>query len=247
MKKQEIILILALLLYSLTTFSQGFLITPPKLDFDGNQLLISYDVINKNASDQFYVWVEMEKKSGEPIQIKALSGDVGENVKSGLNKKITWVPSKDNIFLDEEINVEVKAEKYVKSFNKGSALLMSTAFPGLGQTKISNGKPWWITGIIAYGALAGGLVTHASYLKSYDSYRSETNPSKRSDLLAQTQKQMNLSNALIISGATLWAANILWVAITPDRYQPLQNVKLTLEQSTRPFKGTTLLSLKVNF
>ena len=126
-------------------------------------------------------------------------------------------------------------------------MLLTTALPGLGQTKISKGKPWWITGVVAYGALAGGFVTHSNYIKSYDSYRTETNPSKRSDLLAQTQKQMNLSNALIISGVTLWAANILWVAITPNRYQPLQNVKITLDQSTGPYKGSTLLSLKVNF
>lgn len=247
MKKQKLILVLALLFCSYATFSQGFLITPPKLEFDGNQLLISYDFVNKNQADQFYVWVEMEKKNGEKIQIKSLTGDVGENIKSGTDKKITWAPANDNIFLDEEINVEVKAEKYVKSFNKGSALLMSTALPGLGQTKISKGKPWWITGVVAYGALAGGLVTHSSYVKSYDSYRSETDPAKRADLLGQTQNQMNLSNALIISGATLWAANIIWVAVTPNRYQPLQNVKLTLNKSNSPFKGTTLFSLKVNF
>jgi hypothetical protein len=247
MKKQRLLLILPLILFTFQSLAQGFLITPPALMFDGTQLLISYDVINKNQADQFYVWIEMEKKNGEPIPVKALTGDVGENIQSGTNKKITWVPSKDNIFLDEEINVEVRAEKYVKSFNKGSAMLMSTALPGLGQTKISKGKPWWITGVVAYGALAGGFVTHSGYLKSYDSYRSETDPSKRSDLLAKTQSQMNLSKALIISGVTLWAANILWVAITPNRYQPLQNVKLTLDQSTGPFKGATLLSMRVNF
>jgi hypothetical protein len=248
MKKQKLFLILAvLLLFSFKSFAQGFLITPPALEFDGTQLLISYDVINKNQSDQFYVWVEMEKKNGEVIQVKSLTGDVGENIQSGTNKKITWVPAKDNVFLDEEINVEVKAEKYIKSFNKGSAMLMSTALPGLGQTKISKGKPWWITGVVAYGSLAGGLVTHSSFLKSYDSYRSETDPALRSEMLAKTQTQMNFSNILIISGVTLWAANIFWVAITPNRYQPLQNVKLTLDQSTGPFKGAALLSLKVNF
>ena len=247
MKILKHFLIFFLLFLTFTSFSQGFQITPPKLVFDGRQLLISYDVVNNNQADQFYVWVEMEKKNGEPIEMKAISGDVGENVKAGKNKKITWVPENDGILLNEEVYVEIKAEKYVKSFNKGSAMLMSTAMPGLGQTKISKGKPWWLTGIVAYGALAGGLVVHSSYLKTYDSYRTEEDPSSRADLLNQAQQQMNLSSVLVVSGAALWAANIFWVALTPNRYQPLQHVKLSLGQSTGPYKGTTLLSLRLNF
>lgn len=247
MKTHKLFLILFFLILPFKTFCQGFQITPPKLEFDGRQLLISYDVVNNNQADQFYVWVEMEKKNGEPIEMKALSGDVGENIKAGKNKKITWVPENDGILLNEEVYVEIKAEKYVKSFNKGSAMLMSTAMPGLGQTKISKGKPWWLTGIVAYGALAGGLVVHSSYLKTYDSYRTEEDPTTRADLFNQTQQQMNLSSILIVSGAALWAANIFWVALTPNKYQPLQHVKLSLGQSTGPYKGTTLLSLRLNF
>jgi hypothetical protein len=247
MKKQKLFLILPFLLLTFKSYTQGFLITPPKLEFDGKQLLIFYDFINKNQADQFYVWVEMEKKNGESIPVKALSGDVGDNIKGGNNKKITWVPEKDNIFLNEEVSVEVKAEKYVKSFNKGSMMLLSTAFPGLGQTKISKGKPWWLTGVAAYGTLAGGFIIHASYVKTYDSYRTEEDPSKRSDLLARAQNQMNTSGALIVSGAALWVANIFWVALTPNRYKPLQHVKLSLDQSTGPDKGTALLTLRLNF
>lgn len=247
MKKQKLFLILPLLLLPFVSYSQGYMITPPKLEFDGKQLLISYDVINKNEGDQFYVWIEMEKKNGEPIQIKALTGDVGDNIKGGKNKQITWIPEKDFIFLNEEVFVEVKAEKYIKSFNKGSMMLFSTAMPGLGQTKISRGKPWWLTGVAAYGALAGGFIVHTNYVKTYDSYRTEEDPSKRSDLLTKAQNQTNTSGALIISGAALWAANICWVALTPNKYKPLQHLKLSVDQSTGPYKGATLLTLRLNF
>jgi hypothetical protein len=247
MKTRKLYLIISLLFLSLFSFSQGFLISSMKLNFDGEHLHISYDVINKNQSDQFYVWVEIEKKNGETINIKALSGDVGENIKSGTNKEITWVPKDDSVFLDEEVFVEVKAERYVKLFNKGSAMLKSTVFPGLGQTKISNGKPWWLTGVAAYGALAGGLVVRKQYLNTYDSYRVEEDPASRSDLLNQAQNKMNLSTALVVSGAAIWVANIFWVALTPNQYKPLQNLKLSLDQSQGPFKGSTLLTLKYNF
>jgi hypothetical protein len=247
MKKQKPFFILLFLLLPVKSSSQGFIITQPKAEFDGKQLMISYDLVNNSHDNQFYVWVEMEKKNGEPIRMKALSGDVGDNIKAGKNKKIIWFPDKDAIFLNEEVFVEVKAEKYIKSFHKGSMLLLSTVMPGLGQTKISKGKPWWLTGVAAYGALAGGYITYSSSLKNYDLYHSEEDLFKRTELFDMAQKQMNISNVLIFSGAAFWAANLFWVALTPNKYQPLQHVKFSLEHSNGPFKGTSLLTLRINF
>lgn len=126
-------------------------------------------------------------------------------------------------------------------------MLLSTAMPGLGQTKISKGKPWWLTGVATYGALAGGFIAYNNSLKTYDSYNNEKDPLKRINLFNQTQKQMNISNALIISGAAFWVANIFWVAVTPNKYQPMQHVKLTLERSTGPDNGAALLTLRLKF
>jgi hypothetical protein len=247
MKKHLYILFLFFLIPAGKSFSQSFQITPPKLEFKNKQLLISYDFLNKKQSDQFYVWVEVEKKNGESIQPKGLSGDVGANIKSGSNKQIIWIPEKDDIYLNEEVFVELKAEKYEKSFNRGSAMLMSAVVPGLGQTKISHGKPFWVTSIVAYGALGGGLYLHSAYLNTYDSYLAEEDPAKRSDLYDQSQQQMNISNALIISGAAVWVANIFWVALIPNRYQPLKYVNLSFDQSNGPYPGTMLLSMKLKF
>lgn len=247
MYRQKLFLILSILLSPSLTFSQGFQITQPKLEFDGKQLVISYDVINKNEGDQFYVWVEIEKKNGEKVRMKALTGDVGDKIKVGMNKKISWIPEKDSVYLNEEVSVEVKAEKYIKSFNRASSLLMSTIMPGLGQTRISKGKPFWLTGVAAYGVLAGGLIVHQEYIKTYDSYRIEEDPSKRAALHTKAQNQSNLSTALIASGAALWVANLVWVAIIPNKYQPLKHVKLSMEQLPGTDKKTALLSMRLNF
>jgi hypothetical protein len=243
-----LLLNLAFIFASANTFSQGFQISPPRLDFDGRQLLISYDVINKKEGDQFFVWVEIEKKNGEKIMIKALTGDVGDKIKVGMNKKIYWTPERDSVFLDEDVSVEVKAEKYTKTFNKSSMVLMSTVMPGLGQTKISKGKPWWITGVLAYGTLAGGFINYQNYVSSYDSYNKETDGAKRGEFLAQAQKQKNLSTALIATGATLWIGNLIWVSVIPNKYQPLKNnIKLSLEKAPGSNNGTALLSMHITF
>lgn len=248
MKTQKYFIIIPFLLLPIKSSCQNFLITPPKLEFDGTQLLISYDVINKNPADLFYIWVEMKKINGEPIQMKAISGDIGDNIKAGKNKKISWIPENDSVFLNEEVFVEVKAEKYIKSFNKGSIILISAAIPGLGQTKICDGKPWWLTGVAVYGALAGGFIVHNISDKTFSSYQDENvDPNKRAVLFNQYNKQMNISNALIVSGAALWAANIFWMALTPNKYKPLQHIKLSLAPLTGPYNRAALITLRLNF
>jgi hypothetical protein len=248
MKKQRLFVFLFFLFLFGKSYSQGVLITQPRLESDGNQLLIFYDIVAKNSADKFYIWVEMEKANGEKILAKTLSGDIGENIKAGNNKKIIWAPEQDSIYLKEEIFVEVKAERYVKSFDKGSMFLRSAIFPGWGQTKISKGKPWWLTGIAVYGTLAGGYVYYKNYLKSYDSYRAEEDdPLRRADLAEQAKKQQNISMTMIYSAASAWAVNVLWVTFTPNRYQLLQHVKFSLNSSPSPYNRGLLLSLKWDF
>lgn len=239
--------IIILLIVSFESSSQVFLITPPKLEYTGKNLQISYDIINKNNKDKFFVWVEMTKKNGEQITSASFTGDVGEMVQSGIRKMIVWEPEKDSIFLDEDVSVEIKAEKYLQTFNKGNAMLLSSVMPGLGKTIISKGKPWWLTGVVAYGALAGGIVTRKSYLKSYDSYLKEGDLIKRAAFYNQSQKQLSLSNVLIISGAAIWVVDLIWIAATPNHYKPMQHVKLRVDQSSGPNRGTPLLTLQLNF
>lgn len=244
MKPQKVFLQVILLLISLSIKSQGFRVTSPTVDFDGTQLTIGYDIESESALDLFYIWLEIEKKNGESIRPKTLKGDIGENILSGKNKSITWLPGKDSVFLDEEIFVEVKAEKYVASFNRGSILLKSVLLPGLGQSKVK-GKPYWITGIVAYGALAGGFVMMNSGKTDYNSYQVEENPAARQKLFEKAQNETNTAGLLLISGSVIWAANIIWIASIPNRYQPLKNGRISLERSS--YGKAVLLALRLNF
>jgi len=246
MKKQELFLSVFLLFVSLSISSQSSQIGTPKLEFDGQKLFISYDMINANQSDQFYVWVVIQKKDGQILKINSISGDLGD-IKPGTNKVISWEPAKDSVFLNEEVTVEVNAEKYVKSFNKGSAMLLSVLVPGLGQTKMSKGKPYWLMGVASYSALVGGLVTYGSYKKNYDSYLIEEDPQKRADYLSQAEKQANLSSAMFVTSAAIWITNLFWVALAPNRYESLKYKPLTLEPSADPLNGAALLTLRYKF
>lgn len=245
MKTQKRIFQIIFLLFFLSdSYSQGFLITSPKLQFDGNQLKIGYDIVDKTASDLFFVWIEIQKKNGDQIKAASFTGDIGEKIKAGANKAISWQPSSDSVYLNEEILVEVMAEKYVPKFWKGQMVLLSALMPGLGQSKIK-GKPYWLAGVAAYGALAGGFAMKSAGNKNYDAYLHDENPASRNKLLEKAQNELNMSGVLIVSGAAIWAANLVWVAAIPNEFQPLKNARFSLEKS--PVGNTTLVAFKLNF
>lgn len=247
MNKLSLYCLLIFIFFADNSFSQGILISQPRLKVDGNNLFIYYDLLAKNSTDRFFVWVELRRANGEKINVNSLSGDVGSEIKSGINKRIIWAADMDSVFLNEDINVEVNAEKYIKSFSRGSVLLKSAILPGWGQTTISKGKPWWIAGLAVYGTLTGGYLYHRKYLDSYELYKMEADPSKRSDLYDQSQKQSTISSIMICSAATAWAANILWVALIPNSYSTLHHVSLSINSSSGLLYEGLLFSFNLNF
>jgi hypothetical protein len=246
MKKRRFFLFMLFLFIVLKSSSQDFQITLLKLEFYGNQLHIAYNIDNKTSIGKFRIEIKINKQNGDPITPKSITGDLGDNIKSGNNKRIIWDLEKDAIYIDEDITVEIKGKKLSESFSKGSLILMSTAVPGLAQTKMS-GKPWWLCGVAAYGTLASGIIFYKSSLNTYDAYKAEDNPNTRIDQYNKAQKNLNIANALFITSATLWVANIIWVTATPNRNKALKHVKVYLEPVTIPNNIGALVALRVDF
>jgi hypothetical protein len=254
MKKRLFFLFLLLLFIVFKTSSQDLKITLSKLDTIGNQLHIIFNIDSKNPSDKFRITVEITRQNGEIVRPKSIKGDLGENVISGNNKKITWDLEKDSIYLDEEISVELIGEKLSveptdeklkKSYSKSSLILMSTALPGLGQTKMT-GKPWWIGGVAAYGTLAGGFIFYKMSRDDYDLYLDAKTTTSRDEYFDKSTKESVISSVFFATAASIWVANIIWVAAMPDRNQTLKHAKVYIAPSTIPYKGA-MISLRVDF
>jgi hypothetical protein len=214
--------------------------------FDNKKLSISYEIDGSTSSDLYFVWLEMGKKAtGEKIVPKSLTGDIGEKITGGNGKLIEWTPATDSVILDEEVEFEIKAEKYEKSFNRGTGILLSAVLPGLGQTKI-NGKPWWLTGIVSYGLIAGGFVMRKQAEADYDKYLDiSQDASARANMYDQAQKKMDMAGTFIISGAAIWAANMIWISSVPNRYKGLKHLSLKTQSLDKtPY---TMVSYKINF
>jgi hypothetical protein len=254
MKKRVLFLFLLLLFIVFKASSQDFKITLLKLELNGNQLNITYIIDNKNSTDNFRIKIEINKQNGESITPKSISGALGDSIKSGTNRIIVWDLEKDSTYLDEKISVELIGEKLSvelideklkKSYSKSSLILMSTALPGLGQTKMT-GKPWWIGGLAAYGTLAGGLVFYKMSRDDYDLYLDAKTTTARDEYFDKSTKESVISNVFFATAASIWVANIIWVAAMPDRNQTLKHAKVYITPSTIPYKGA-MVSLRVDF
>ncbi|TSA25042.1 MAG: hypothetical protein D4R67_10860 [Bacteroidetes bacterium] len=72
-------------------------------------LFISYDLVKAKPNEWFDVTLTVKTPSGKVFFPVALSGHAGKFVAGGKGKQIIWAIAKDNVFIDEEIFVELRA------------------------------------------------------------------------------------------------------------------------------------------
>jgi hypothetical protein len=257
--------ILILILIPFSVFGQvSITVTKPRLEVSDNKLLIQYDILNTKSSDLFIVWIEVADASGNKINALSLTGDIGSYIKGGRNKKITWNYINDSIFIDEDLFVEVKAEKVIQNeeritqeisetrenkkeseiseetkavksektssmeISKGKMILTSAVLPGWGQTRASMGKPFWLIGAAGYGCIAGSVILNRSASSAYDDYKSSMDPDESNTLFDKAANRNSFSKVLGYSAIGIWAADLIWVVVTPARHQ-----QAALKQSFR--------------
>ena len=264
-------------------FSQvSITVTKPRLEVSDENLIIQYDILNSKSSDFFIVWIEVTDAAGNKIKALSVNGDVGKDIKGGKNKRITWNFGNDSIYIDEDLFVEVKAEKVIikeetaetettvgnKTIevseakddaetkketeikeetetseevktrlpeetktvknSKSNMLLSSVVLPGWGQTKTNKGKPYWIIGAAGYGSLVGSVILNRSASSAYDNYKKSMDLDESNTLFDKALQRNSVSKVLAYSAIGIWAADIIWVLVTP--------IKSPVTQKTRELR-----------
>lgn len=189
-------------------------ISAPTLVYENENLYISFDLNDKHSN--YEVGIEVVNSLGIEINARAFSGDIGPNIKAGKNKSITWNIAKDNIFLDETISVKIVANLVPKPYNKGVLIFQSTVWPGWGQTKLKNGKPYWLVGFTGVACLAGSYIYNQQSINSYDKYIDAISAQDSESYYDQAVQQDNTSKILAYSAIGIWAVNVIWVALMPN-------------------------------
>lgn len=203
----------------------------------GNTVIITYDIVKYKSNETFNIWVDVYLESGNKFSPKALTGDVGDRVSGGDNKRIIWDMEADQSYLDEDIAIVVLAESEMFSssdqavkeeviekekqpkekqpkvkkngISVGGALGLSLVFPGLGRRVATGHGAAYLWGVAGYGCLAGSYFMNKSAYNNYEKYKDATTTSERDDLYKKAQNQELYSKIFIGGAIAIWVVDLI--------------------------------------
>ena len=275
--KSEILYVVALVLMTLTSslFSQDSVqISQPDLELRDDEIVISYRILRSSNADLFKIWIEVTDDNGKSLNVKSLNGDVGQNIRGGGDKQITWEYDKDLASLEAGIYVQVfgellnpqieevqslvtdqpKPQRYTQpgpTISKQGAVLRSIAFPGWGLSALNPGTPHWLKGVAGYGAIASSVVLNRMAYENYNKYLDSSDQTEFNDFYDKAISQQNLSRISAYVAAGIWVTDIVWTLLSDPgegRSQSLNSRKgITLSTGYEPSSQTPMIAFRYNF
>lgn len=203
--------------------------TKVSISVDQNRALIHYKIKTQIPEAAHRIELQFLDDSYNLIQPKMLSGDIGHVIPGETDKTITWDITRDMKLLGTRVTpvlfVNGKSKQFSNTGGPGNAWL-SLLLPGLGDyfvadQKMMTFKPYMRTisslGLIGLGLYAGSQRTYEIEVRRY--IRPGVEYYEGDDRFYYKEVQGDPINqwfkwdkeVFLIAGATIWAADILWV------------------------------------
>jgi len=182
---------------------------------EGETLVINYDLEKAKTGETFNITVNIMTKAGKKISAFSFTGDVGKGVFGGKAKKIVWDIAKDNVYLDDEITVEVLAqsEMQAKPVSVGGAMLRSLVFPGWGNRYVKDGGAYLLMGVFGYAAAGGAIFFNNQSYNAFEDYKVSEDPVERDKLYKDAEDFQQKQKTLMFGAAAIWAVDLIWTGI----------------------------------
>ncbi len=173
-------------------------------------ITITYD-LNKLGDESFFNVTVKAKINGRTIDVRSVSGDVGEFTKRGNSKRIKWNIAQDVDEIDGDLEIDVLAVPASQVLDA-----RTTPNPVAGG---SNSTPL-LAGISSIAGLGGGLIIYGLTKESaasedYEIYKANTDPDAevynnlgitRRELYTEANKKHKGAQALTYGGITVIVA-----------------------------------------
>lgn len=213
------------------------------------KMVITYDIVGGKPSEKFDITIAVITDSGNKLETKTISGDL-KGVPAGSGKKITWDIGKDIAFLDENIHVEIEAKQInplvIPYTSRGKAMVWSTFFPGAGSARLGQNGAHILKGLLAYACIGLSVKYNNDAVKAYDSYKIETNPSKRNGFLSDTESKQNQSSYMIYGAITIWVVDYLNIMLMQNKTDKRKG-KVSFQPAFNPYNGKPNLAFVWSF
>jgi hypothetical protein len=232
-------------------------------NLEDENLVITYDIVKGKSGELFTVKVNILTPNGKNISAFALSGDIGPGVTGGTGKKIIWDLNKDNVYLDDEISVEVIIDQNLappmgtpgsstkgttKNVSVGGAMLRSLVFPGLGNRYANGGKgAYWLMGVAGYGAIGASVFFNNQADETYQDYLLSTSASERDQLFSDAEGYKQNQNIAMYTAAGIWVIDLIWTGIQASKANKAQQSKVDVGYYYNPVAKKPMVALTYKF
>lgn len=191
--------------------------------YNGENIMITYDIANANPKHTFYVFVNAYSENGNKFDVNSLSGDT-YGISGGSGKQIIWHIKNDNVELDEKIYFELSA-RIVQQPSLGKALAKSAIMPGLGKSEYGK-KGRFVVGILGYGCIGSALLMNKMATDNRQNYLNAASPDEADDYHDKMKKQNMLSYALAGTAAVIWTVDIAGIISKHSKQKNLSPEKI---------------------
>lgn len=249
----------------------------PKMELRGNTILITYDILNSTPSEEFSVELRVNDTNGKMVNATALTGDIGDVVSGGYNKRIVWDLELDKIEMNASIYVKVyvkalpppepvvvapeeapesvpeepkvaATDELNKQYSRTGLMVQSLAFPGLGLSRYKGGVHW-IKGVAGYACITGAVVMNRKAISTYEGISDLNDFDEKNELYQDALNQDKLSETLAYIAIGIWVTDLVWTLVgTSDMKQSASNNKgLRIDPAVDPVSNAPMIAFTYKF
>lgn len=230
MKKYLLFFILLFSFASLSAQSK-VIISKPDLAYVNNTLTVKYDITGCGTGQFVDISLVVINSKGDTLRPAYITGDIGTMVNCGLGKSITWNVVKDNVKIDDDIEVMLVGKEIVPTISninslgssrvtRGKVIGSSIFVPGLGQ-KMASGKSCYLafSGLV-YGIGGASAFFYFKHKQYYEDYRTATG-TEADKLFTKSEESFDLARYMLYGAGGVWITNFIWSAVIPIKDKQL--------------------------
>lgn len=213
-------------------------------DLRRDSLYINMDIYIGITADIIKAPKIVPKKEPKEKPVASLS-----EKKESTEKESKQTPATD--IIEEDHKKPEKMPEITPSVKVGKIVMLSAIVPGLGLTKLSNKKPYWLIGVAGAGCIATSVYYNYQASSNYDKYSTTEDRNKINSYYDNAEKQKLYSNIFTISAAAIWVIDLGTASLVAIRKNKANKRKSGNNVKTGfYFDSTTdspVLSLKYKF
>ncbi len=180
---------------------------------DEGILIVKYSFDNIKSNEQFDV--ELSVKQGyNNLNVSSVTGDIGNNIDGKGEKTIEWNLLKDNIVLNEYVDVQliVDVHEDLSNLSLTNLMLTSTLLPGMGLNRLDRDYNYKLMGYTGYGLIGTAFLFNSMAKSSYNKYTLElTDYDLRAKYYSRALTYRTVTNVFIFGAVGIWLTDYLWL------------------------------------